>query len=74
MSNETYTPVQELPENQDPSVAYILDEVTGVKTPLLVEKGSVVDAAPKKKRGRPPKQRELGTAVEAEEPAEDDEE
>lgn len=37
-------PVQELPENQDPGVAFVLNEQTGVRVPLK--------AAPKPKRAR----------------------
>lgn len=58
-------PVQELPENQAPEVAYMLIEATGEKVPLAIEKGSVVDdevpVESKKKRGRPRK--EVGTVV-----------
>lgn len=32
-------PVQHLPENQDPEVQFMLDEVTGIVTPLAAEEG-----------------------------------
>jgi hypothetical protein len=52
-------PAQELPENQDPGVAFVLNEQTGEVTPLVVDHvtGEADDApapAPKK-RGRPKK-------------------
>ena len=62
------TPAQELPENQDPTVAYILDEQTGTRVPLpggpLTVTRAVSDEVtpPRKKRGRP--KRELGSLVE----------
>lgn len=72
MSNYRPVPVQELPENQAAEVAYVLDEQTGVKTPLAVEKGSVVEE--KKRRGRPRRETatdelpvELGIAPEGDE-------
>lgn len=35
-------PVQDLPENQDPSVRYTLDEMTGMKTQWDKEQGSAI--------------------------------
>lgn len=60
-------PVQELPENQDPDVAYNLIEMTGEKIPL-----EVAPADAPKKRGRKPKAEETPAEEPApEEPAED---
>lgn len=68
-------PVQDLPENQDPEFAYVIDEVTGFKTPLpggpldVKETGDEkaeekADEKPKR-RGRPKKTvaKEVGTEV-----------
>lgn len=49
--NVRLTPVQDLPENQDPEFAYIIDEQTGVRTPLpggplMREQGSVIEEEP----------------------------
>jgi len=53
-------PAQWMPENQNPNVAYRINEQTGERTPLA---GATAEE-PKKKRGRPRKD----AAVEAPEP------
>lgn len=42
-------PVQSLPENQHPDVAYVLDEWTGMKIPLEPAKEDADEAKPAKK-------------------------
>lgn len=48
-------PVQDLPENQDPTVRYTVIEQTGEVVPWdLPETGVLEDEGPAKKRGRKP--------------------
>lgn len=63
-------PAQDLPENQDPGTAYVLNEQTGERTPLAVPTPEVEDEKPK--RGRPKKKAESELEQDTEpEPSED---
>lgn len=62
-------PVQELPENQDPSVAYNLIEQTGEKIPLEIPTVEVEEMP--KRRGRKPRAEESAEVVLEETPAEE---
>jgi hypothetical protein len=55
-------PVQDLVENQDPDVLYFLDEVTGVKTPIVAP----VAEPEEKPRRRKPKAEEVANDGDAE--------
>lgn len=54
-------PEQWKPENQDPSVAYTVDEMTGIRTPLVAE-----DAPKKKGRGKKEEPEAIEPVVEPE--------